>query len=90
MLYLNSFVFSQGGIYGVATWQECGILFNINININIFIQKVIIQIIPNPDKISIPILGTMCELIADCQFWSYIKVLFFTFQPISIEIMEKT
>merc|ERR1712001_344426 len=31
----------EGGIYGVATWQEC---------------------------------GTMCELIADCQFWSYIKV----------------
>jgi len=31
----------DGGIYGVATWQECGM---------------------------------MCELIADCQFWSYIKV----------------
>merc|ERR1712130_1003669 len=31
----------EGGIYGVATWQECGM---------------------------------MCELISDCQFWSYIKV----------------
>merc|ERR1712223_2310831 len=31
----------DGGIYGVATWQECGM---------------------------------MCELITDCQFWSYLKV----------------